>query len=199
MRIKKAVAYDTRQSRFTVIDSATLDPGIAQRNGKEVKREAELSGKNEFWIDSVREQEADAERMHRHTRRAESASLRPQTKSYSPRRERIALSANERIDGFLDFAIQTKFAYVNKRGRAGQPASDCRQKAILPRRGRIALSANERIAEFLDFAIRAKFAYVNKRRGGLNQPAFCVVWGMFEPFANREGEDGKWDYGAIEM
>ena len=151
MRIKKAVAYDTRQSRFTVIDSATLDPGIAQRNGKEVKREAELSGKNEFWIDSVREQEADAERMHRHTRRAESASLRPQTKSYSPRRERIALSANERIDGFLDFAIQTKFAYVNK------------------------------------------------RRGGLNQPAFCVVWGIFEPFANGGGEDGKWDYGAIEM
>ena len=27
---------------------------------------------------------------------------------------RIALSANERIAEFLDFAIQTKFAYVNK-------------------------------------------------------------------------------------
>lgn len=36
-------------------------------------------------------------------------------------------------------------------------------------------------------------------QGGLNQLAFCVVWGMFEPFANGEGEDGKWDYGAIEM
>ena len=36
-------------------------------------------------------------------------------------------------------------------------------------------------------------------RGGLNQPAFCVVWGMFEPFADGEGEDGKLDYGAIEM
>ena len=26
----------------------------------------------------------------------------------------LALSANERIDEFLDFAIQAKFAYVNK-------------------------------------------------------------------------------------
>ena len=31
-----------------------------------------------------------------------------------PRRGRIALSANERIAEFLDFAIQAKFAYVNK-------------------------------------------------------------------------------------
>ena len=77
MRIKKAVAYDIRQGRFTAIDSATLDPGIEQRNGKEVKCEAELSGKNEFWIDSVREQETEAERTHRHTRRAEPARLRP--------------------------------------------------------------------------------------------------------------------------
>ena len=35
--------------------------------------------------------------------------------------------------------------------------------------------------------------------GGLIQPAFCVVWGMFEPFADGESEDGKLDYGAIEM
>ena len=31
-----------------------------------------------------------------------------------PRRGRIALSANERIAEFLDFAIQAKVAYVNK-------------------------------------------------------------------------------------
>ena len=35
-------------------------------------------------------------------------------KLFSPRRGRIALSANERIAEFLDFAIQAKFAYVNK-------------------------------------------------------------------------------------
>ena len=39
-------------------------------------------------------------------------------KAILPRRGRIALSANERIAEFLSFAIQTKFAYVNKRGRA---------------------------------------------------------------------------------
>ena len=33
----------------------------------------------------------------------------------------IALSANERIAEFLDFALQAKFAYVNKLRRA-QPA-----------------------------------------------------------------------------
>ena len=38
-------------------------------------------------------------------------------KLFSPRRGRIALSANERIAEFLDFAIQAKFAYVNKLGR----------------------------------------------------------------------------------
>jgi len=41
----------------------------------------------------------------------------PQTvdkKLFSPRRGRIAFSANERIAEFLDFAIQVKFAYVNK-------------------------------------------------------------------------------------
>ena len=43
--------------------------------------------------------------------------LRLQTKSYSPPEGgRIAFSANERIDEFLDFAIQAKFAYVNKLG-----------------------------------------------------------------------------------
>ena len=31
-----------------------------------------------------------------------------------PKGGRIALSANERIAEFLDFAIQAKFAYVNK-------------------------------------------------------------------------------------
>ena len=35
-------------------------------------------------------------------------------KLFSPRRGRIALSANERIAEFLDFAIQAKFAYGNK-------------------------------------------------------------------------------------
>ena len=39
-------------------------------------------------------------------------------KLFSPPPEggRIALSANERIAEFLDFAIQAKFAYVNKLG-----------------------------------------------------------------------------------
>ena len=48
----------------------------------------------------------------------------PQTvdkKLFFPQRERIALSANERIAEFLDFAIQAKFAYVNKL-RRDQPA-----------------------------------------------------------------------------
>ena len=35
-------------------------------------------------------------------------------KAILPRRGRIALSANERIAEFLDFSIQSKFAYVNK-------------------------------------------------------------------------------------
>ena len=35
-------------------------------------------------------------------------------KAILPRRERIALSANERTAEFLDFAIQAKFAYANK-------------------------------------------------------------------------------------
>ena len=38
-------------------------------------------------------------------------------KLFSPFGGRIALSANERIAEFLDFAIQAKFAYVNKLGR----------------------------------------------------------------------------------
>ena len=38
-------------------------------------------------------------------------------KLFSPEGGRIALSANERIAEFLDFAIQAKFAYVNKLGR----------------------------------------------------------------------------------
>ena len=39
-------------------------------------------------------------------------------KLFSPRRGRIALSANERMAEFLDFAIQAKFAYVNRLRRA---------------------------------------------------------------------------------
>ena len=35
-------------------------------------------------------------------------------KAILPRRERTALSANERIAEFLSFAIRAKFAYVNK-------------------------------------------------------------------------------------
>ena len=35
-------------------------------------------------------------------------------KLFSPEGGRIALSANERIAEFLDFAIQAEFAYVNK-------------------------------------------------------------------------------------
>ena len=42
-------------------------------------------------------------------------------KLFSPRRGRIALSANERIAEFLDFVLQAKFAYVNKL-RQAQPA-----------------------------------------------------------------------------
>ena len=43
-------------------------------------------------------------------------------KAILPRRGRIALSANERIAEFLDFAIQAKFAYVNKlRARTARP------------------------------------------------------------------------------
>ena len=42
-------------------------------------------------------------------------------KLFSPEGGRIALSANERIAEFLDFAIQVKFAYVNEL-RQVQPA-----------------------------------------------------------------------------
>ena len=38
-------------------------------------------------------------------------------KLFSPEGGRIALSANERIAEFLDFAVQVKFAYVNKMNR----------------------------------------------------------------------------------
>ena len=40
-------------------------------------------------------------------------------KAILPLGGRIALSANERIAEFLDFAIQAKFAYVNKLKRHG--------------------------------------------------------------------------------
>ena len=39
-------------------------------------------------------------------------------KLFAPEWGRIALSANERIAEFLDFALQAKFAYVNKLRRA---------------------------------------------------------------------------------
>ena len=38
-----------------------------------------------------------------------------------------------------------------------------------------------------------------KRRAGWTARLFAWLGGIFEPFADREGEDGKWDYGAIEM
>ena len=38
-------------------------------------------------------------------------------KLFSPRRGRIALSANERIAESLDFVLQAKYAYVNKSDR----------------------------------------------------------------------------------
>ena len=44
-------------------------------------------------------------------------------KAILPLRRRIALSANERIAEFLDFAIQAKVAYVNKLRRQSQSAS----------------------------------------------------------------------------
>ena len=82
-----------------------------------------------------------------------------------PLRGRIALSANERIAEFLDFAIRVNFAYVNALQRALCPLQTVDKKLFSPLRGRIALPANEKIAEFLDFAIQVKFAYVNKLRG----------------------------------
>ena len=42
-------------------------------------------------------------------------------KLFAPEGGRIALSANERIAEFLDFAIQVKFAYINEL-RQVQPA-----------------------------------------------------------------------------
>ena len=42
-------------------------------------------------------------------------------KLFAPEGGRIALSANERIAEFLDFALQVKFAYVNEL-RQVQPA-----------------------------------------------------------------------------
>ena len=62
-------------------------------------------------------------------------------KLFSPRRGRIALSANERIAEFLDFAIQVRFAYVNKLSHSS------------PEGERMALSANGRITEIPDDAI----------------------------------------------
>ena len=37
--------------------------------------------------------------------------------------------------------------------------------------------------------------------GGAGWTARLFAWlgGIFEPFADGGGEDGKWDYGAIEM
>ena len=57
-------------------------------------------------------------------------------KLFSPE-GRIALSANERIDEFLDFAIQAKFAYVNKLKRV-EPAFLMKKNACASRGRRIA-------------------------------------------------------------
>ena len=74
-------------------------------------------------------------------KRVQPASDRRQ-KAIPPEGGRIAISANERIAEFLDFAIQAKFAYVNKLKRV-QPAffdeknacvsresTDCRRKKL---------------------------------------------------------------------
>ena len=44
-------------------------------------------------------------------------------KLFSPEGGRIALSANERIAEFLEFAIQAEFAYVSKQKRADKRLS----------------------------------------------------------------------------
>ena len=67
------------------------------------------------------------QRFRGHEKRAADVSAVPgrQIKSYSPPKGgRIALSANERIAEFLDFAIQAKFAYVNKLNRGISPRWD---------------------------------------------------------------------------
>ncbi|MFR8176269.1 MAG: hypothetical protein ACLVB5_03880 [Christensenellales bacterium] len=75
-------------------------------------------------------------------KRGQPASDRRQKAIFLPEGGRIAISANERIAEFLDFAIQAKFAYVNKLKRV-QPAffdvkdacvsresTDCRRKKL---------------------------------------------------------------------
>ena len=57
-------------------------------------------------------------KLRRKERRTLPASDCRQKAILPPEGGRIALSANERIDEFLDFAIQAKFAYVNKLRRA---------------------------------------------------------------------------------
>ena len=94
---------------------------------------------------------------------------------------------------------EKKEAAVKRRGGLDSPPQTVDKKLFSPRRGRIAISANERIAEFLDFVLQTKFAYVNKRRAGWTARLFAWLGGIFESFADGGGEDGKWDYGAIEM
>ena len=55
-------------------------------------------------------------------------------KLFSPRRGRIAFSANERIAEFLDFAIQAKFAYVNKLTRDARTALGKEENSVEKRR-----------------------------------------------------------------
>ena len=55
-------------------------------------------------------------------------------KLFSPRRGRIALSANERIAEFLDFAIQAKFAYVNELTRDARTALGKEENSVEKRR-----------------------------------------------------------------
>ena len=81
------------------------------------QREAHIGYLSEYYCNIViEESKKEYERYLRKKRERNHASDCRQ-KAILPRRGRIALSANERIAEFLDFAIQAKFAYVNKLSR----------------------------------------------------------------------------------
>ena len=63
---------------------------------------------------AARRQQQQQRRRHARVAKPADPFRRVFAKLFSPRRGRIALSSNERIAEFLDFAIQAKFAYVNK-------------------------------------------------------------------------------------
>ena len=68
-------------------------------------------------------------------------------KAILPRRGRIALSANERIAEFLNFAIQAKFAYVNKLNPRIQQGSKRDHLLSSPRReGLLATNGENHLA-----------------------------------------------------